>query len=87
MPDPLDALILDLLAWIAAQPRSSAQVMDAWHTSCPRLPVWEEANTRGFVTREHRDGREATVSVTAAGLAWLAENRRPAPGAPVPPAS
>jgi D-3-phosphoglycerate dehydrogenase len=37
----VEALILDLLEWLATADRSYAEVMDAWRTSCPRLPVWE----------------------------------------------
>jgi hypothetical protein len=33
----LDPLILDLLEWIGREPRSYADVIDAWRTSCPRL--------------------------------------------------
>ena len=43
MADPVEALILDLVEWVAKTPRSQAEVMEAWRTSCPRLPVWEEA--------------------------------------------
>jgi D-3-phosphoglycerate dehydrogenase len=50
--------------------------MEAWRTSCPRLPVWEEANARGFVTRERR-GDAAVVDVTASGRDFL-RRRRPA---------
>lgn len=72
MPDPLNALILDLLEWIGTEPRAYAEVMDAWRTSCPGLPVWEEANERGFVTRHHQEG---LVSVTALGRDFLARHR------------
>jgi hypothetical protein len=44
MSDSVDALILDLLERVASGNRSYAEVMEAWRTSCPRLPVWEEAN-------------------------------------------
>ena len=70
------ALVLDLVEWIAVQPRPYAEVMDAWRTSCPRLPVWEDAVDLGFVARVHRDGAGAMVDVTPAGRAFLlAEGR------------
>jgi hypothetical protein len=75
MSDPVDALVLDLLEWIGAEPRSYAEVIEAWRTSCPRLPVWEEANARGFLAQEHREGAGAFVSVTPAGREWLARHR------------
>ena len=74
MPESLDALILDLLESIAPQPKPYLEVMSAWRTSCPRLPVWEEATERGFITRESRhDG--AIVRVTEAGREFLAVQR------------
>jgi D-3-phosphoglycerate dehydrogenase len=71
MERTVDPLILDLLEWIGPGPRPYAEVMEAWRTSCPRLPVWEEANSRGFVARVHEAGHEAIVSVTAAGRDFL----------------
>ena len=47
MSQTLDPLVRDLVAWIAHEPRCYADVLDAWRTSCPRLPVWEEAVDRG----------------------------------------
>jgi len=73
MSDPVEPLILDLLEWIGRAPRPYAEVMEAWRTSCPRLPVWEEANARGFLEQRHAAGSEAVVVVTAAGLRRLDE--------------
>ncbi len=75
MADVVDALILDLLEWIGPQPRAYAEVMDAWRTSCPRLPVWEEATDRGFIARGHEAGAGAIVSVTEAGKKFLSAHR------------
>ena len=72
----LDPLILDLLEWIAREPRSYADVIDAWRTSCPRLTVWEDAIDRGFAVREHATGREVMIRLTAAGRAFLREHGR-----------
>jgi hypothetical protein len=66
----LEPLILDLLHWLANGPRTYEEVMDAWRTSCPKLPVWEDANDRGLITRQNVNGREI-VRVSAAGLALL----------------
>lgn len=67
MKDPLEALIVDLLEWIGSHPRPYAEVMEAWRTSCPKLPVWEEANLRGFIEHRHGVGRDAGVALTARG--------------------
>jgi D-3-phosphoglycerate dehydrogenase / 2-oxoglutarate reductase len=71
MPDPVEPLILDLLEWIGPRPRPYAEVVDAWRTSCPRLPVWEEANQRGFIDHLHVPGQAALVAVTELGRAHL----------------
>jgi hypothetical protein len=68
---PVDSLVLDLLAWMGPEPRPYAEVLEAWRTSCPRLPVWETANARGFITR----GRGAVVSVSPAGMEYLRAHR------------
>jgi hypothetical protein len=69
------ALVLDLVEWIAARPRSYSDVMDAWRTSCPRLTIWEDAIDLGFVARVHQDGAGAMVDVTPAGRAFLCLER------------
>jgi D-3-phosphoglycerate dehydrogenase len=71
MADGVQTLVLDLLEWLASRERSYDEVMDAWRTSCPKFPVWEEANDRGLVVKRHLNGR-TTVSVTSFGLALLA---------------
>jgi hypothetical protein len=73
--EKLDSLVLDLLEWIAKEPRSYRQTMDAWRTSCPRLAVWEEAVDRGFVVRARAAGG-VRVKTTDAGFAFLARRGR-----------
>jgi hypothetical protein len=75
MADTVEALILDLLEWIGPDWRPYAEVLDAWRTSCPRLPVWEDANDRGFVTCRHEVGPGRIVSVSDSGRAYLAQHR------------
>ena len=75
--DTVDPLILDLLDWLQAGPRPYAEVLDVWRTSCPRLPVWEEANDRGFVQRSSLPGQGPLVSLTDAGRRHLEGARRP----------
>lgn len=67
-------LMLDLLEFVGPQGRPYSDVLDAWRTSCPRLPVWEEVNDQGLVARR-RDEAEARVELTAAGRAFLAARR------------
>src|SRR5262245_29504842 len=81
MSDPFEALILDLLEWIGPDSCPYSEVIEAWRTSCPRLPIWEEANYRGFLNHEHRAGVGVFVSVSPVGRAFLIKHR------PAPPSS
>jgi len=76
MADTVNDLVLDLLEWLGSGPRPYSEVLDAWRTSCPRLPVWEETNDRGFVARVNEPGRGQFVSVSEAGTAHLRSARR-----------
>jgi hypothetical protein len=78
VPDAVDSLILDLLEWLGPEPRPYTDALEAWRTSCPRLPVWEDANDRGFVARRRPPGQAALVSVTIAGAKHLRKHRPPA---------
>ncbi len=80
MPDPVDALVIDLLEWIGPGARPYSEVIDAWRTSCPRLPVWEEANARGYIVQAHRAGAGALISVSPAGRELLNQCRGASPG-------
>ena len=71
MTDTIDALILDLLEWIGPESRPYAEVIEAWRTSCPQLPVWEEANERGFLEHCHEPGHGTYLTVSARGRAHL----------------
>src|ERR1700684_2693071 len=75
MSDTVESLVLDLLEWIGPGSRPYAEVLDAWRTSCPRLPVWEDANDRGFVTCRYEVGPGRLVSVSDAGLEHLRQRR------------
>ena len=75
MSDTVENLILDLIEWLGPGERTYQQTMDAWRTSCPRLPVWEEASERGLVETASANGRPI-VRATSAGLAFL-EGKRP----------
>src|SRR5262245_16374058 len=49
MTDTVENLILDLVEWIGRKERTYQETMEAWRTSGPKLPVWEDATERGFV--------------------------------------
>ena len=67
MSETADALVLDLVEWVARQPRPYAEVIATWRTSCPRLTIWEDAVDSGYVAR----GLGAMVVVTEAGRKLL----------------
>jgi hypothetical protein len=69
--EPLEDLIIDLLEWLGTTPRPYAEVLDAWRTSCPRLPVWEEANRRGFIERSQVSDGGRFVAVSVVGARFL----------------
>jgi D-3-phosphoglycerate dehydrogenase len=73
MSDPVDSLVKDLVNWIGDKPRPYAEVMEAWKTSCPKLPVWEEANQRGLLRQFHDPHGPSMVELSKAGRALKAE--------------
>ncbi len=75
MTGTVDCLVLDLLEWLGTTPRPYSEVLDAWRTSCPRLPVWEEANDRGYIERHHSLEMGQSVSVSAVGVEHLRTHR------------
>jgi D-3-phosphoglycerate dehydrogenase len=71
----VESLLLDLLEWIGPAARPYDEVLDAWRTLCPRLPVWEEAKERGFVTVQRDPLRGRCVAVSVAGIEHLRDLR------------
>jgi hypothetical protein len=71
----VEPLILDLLEWVDRRERTYEEVMEAWRTSCPRLPVWEDANERGLLMTGAGNGR-MMVQVTEAGRVLLEQRQR-----------
>jgi hypothetical protein len=76
MNDANDPLVLDLLEWIAREPRLYAEVIETWRTSCPRLTIWEDAVDRGYVTRQPSAGAGARVTITESGEQLLRRHGR-----------
>ena len=72
----IDPLVMDLVAFVAEQPRPYDEVIDAWRTSCPRLTVWEDAIDRGLITRRRDEDKNLVVQATSAGLRFLQDGGR-----------
>ena len=63
MREATDALVLDLVEWIAREPRPYSEVIETWRTSCPRLTIWEDAVDRGYVARRPTaEGLRVTIT-------------------------
>jgi hypothetical protein len=72
MPDRVSLLTVDFLQWISSRPRTYADAMGAWRTSCPRNSVWEDALIGGLIQIENGNRvSESTVSLTPKGKAIL----------------
>ena len=72
----LDPLVMDLVQFVALQPRPYEEVTDAWRTSCPRLTVWEDAIDRGLIARRRGKDKTLIVQATTAGPRFLREAGR-----------
>jgi len=64
-------IMIQFLEWVAARPRSREDVMEAWRSSCPRFPVWEDARAEGLVRQCGRERGENRVELTDRGRAVL----------------
>lgn len=76
MADNIEPLVLDLVEWVARQPRPYADVMDRWRTSCPRLTIWEDAVDRQLVTSRIDADHGRIVAATDRGHALLQAHGR-----------
>jgi hypothetical protein len=74
----------EFLAWVARRPRTYAETMEAWQTSCPRNSVWEDALGDGLIHLADGVSRptgQAAVTLTPLGQAMLNGTRHAADGA------
>jgi hypothetical protein len=67
------ALTLQLLEWICERPRTYAEAMEAWRTSCPRFSIWEDACMEELIDPQNFGG---FVTVSAKGRALMTEGGR-----------
>jgi hypothetical protein len=80
MADSPSLIMIQFLSWVADRPRSYAETMEAWRTSCPRLSVWEDAVIADLVRLEGEGGR--AVRLTKRGGALLAAQNQIMASAP-----
>jgi hypothetical protein len=67
------SLTRDMLEWIANGPRTYAETMDVWRSSCPRLTIWEDALADGLIRVENSDPSHnvSNVVLTPKGIALI----------------
>jgi hypothetical protein len=63
MPESVSLLLLEFLAWVEIRPRTYAETMEAWRSSCPRHPVWDDALTEGLVGIETAETMDRSLVV------------------------
>ena len=73
MNEPASLIMLQFLAWVADRPRNYRDTMEAWHSTCPRLSVWEDAIIEGLVRLENDAGR--AVKLTQRGSEILEKSK------------
>ena len=66
---------VELLSWLSSRTRTYDEAIEAWHSHCPRLTVWEDALIDGLIRIEHADGG-STVVLTGRGRATLVRAAR-----------
>jgi hypothetical protein len=71
MPTQPSLIMIQFLQWVADRPRSREDVMDAWRSSCPRFPVWEDARADGLICQCGGERGEHRVELTDRGRAAL----------------
>ena len=74
-------IMIQFLSWVADRPRSYAETMEAWRTSCPRLSVWEDAVIADLVRLQGGGGQRVKLTERGTAVLRQAENqdRAPAP--------
>ena len=74
MPESVSLLTLEFLTWINSRSRTYAETMEAWGSTCPRHPVWDDALIDGLIRIEIAEtiGRSVVI-LTPRGKALLDE--------------
>ncbi|MDP3162942.1 MAG: hypothetical protein Q8N31_23260 [Reyranella sp.] len=69
-------IMIQFLQWVADRPRRREDVLDAWPSSCPRFPVWEDARADGLVRQSGGARGQHRVELTARGRRALLISRQ-----------
>jgi hypothetical protein len=72
MPEPVTQLMQEFLIWVASRPRTYADAMQAWQSTCPRHTIWEDAVIDGFIqVKNNGTPHGSEVTLTARGRAII----------------
>ena len=72
MPESANLLMLEFLSWISSHPRTYADAMNAWQSTCPRHTIWEDAITDRLVQLHRTETlHDPEVTLTPRGKAYL----------------
>jgi hypothetical protein len=75
MHEPVTLLTLEFLTWVAGRPRTYAEAMEAWASTCPRNSVWDDALIDGLIQFVNAGAMsESKVILTPRGKAVLDGN-------------
>jgi hypothetical protein len=61
--DSPGTLVLELLDWLARQPRTHRETIETWGSRCPRLTPWEDAQESGLVQVTRNSGADGRLAV------------------------
>ena len=82
MAESPSLIMMQFLSWVADRPRSYAETMDAWRTSCPRLSVWEDAVIADLVRLEGEGSRSVRLTQRGAAILRQAQEATAVPRQP-----
>jgi hypothetical protein len=69
------ALTLQFLAFVAGGERTYGETMEAWRSTCPHMPIWENAVRDGLVRIESGGAMKSSrIVLTPLGHALLDRN-------------
>lgn len=75
MFEPVSLSMLEFLSWVSSRQRTYDEAMEAWHSTCPRHTIWEDAFADGLIQFENRGASDqCKVILSLRGKAILAEH-------------
>jgi hypothetical protein len=75
MSESKNLLMLEFLSWVSTRPRTYADAMVAWQSSCPRHTIWEDAIIEGYRDLDRQSNLpDPEVTLTPRGRALLHGN-------------